>query len=428
MGQTRGVAMSTKFRIAFDGNLQEGVDRGQVIAQLVSRFRMPEDKASRLFCGERVILKKGLDAEQAQNYVRQLAAIGMKLETLGDSPSGGEAEVPATRPADGDGYRIMFAGGVLDGHSRQQVMTAARERLKLDEGSLARVFAGREIGLKRGLDAAAAGRYLHLLRGLGMDVRSDPALAVEPDPVTTAAQPTAALRAEPSEAERQMMETAFWTDPAAQHNDRDEVERRLLQAMTADFDLMPPPVAGGRDDPDDDGEDALKQMAETMLNADAMMMYEHEIADAESRMRAQVAEIEPPAVAAPADVDAAIDSDAALPAGDDASRSASDEAVASPLPEESRRALAQTVVVPASEAQAFAAAVRAAEPVPDAATAVAPPTAAAAKQPVAALPVPEAMVDDGARAEDDAAGGLKLALLFAALALAAIAAWLVIGR
>ncbi|MCB1927959.1 MAG: hypothetical protein KDH17_07970, partial [Rhodocyclaceae bacterium] len=165
--------MSTKFRIAFDGNLQEGVDRGQVIAQLVSRFRMPEDKASRLFCGERVILKKGLDAEQAQNYVRQLAAIGMKLETLGESPSGGEAEVPATRPADGDGYRIMFAGGVLDGHSRQQVMTAARERLKLDEGSLARVFAGREIGLKRGLDAAAAGRYLHLLRGLGMDVRSD---------------------------------------------------------------------------------------------------------------------------------------------------------------------------------------------------------------------------------------------------------------
>ncbi|MCB1894635.1 MAG: hypothetical protein H6945_16880 [Zoogloeaceae bacterium] len=423
--------MSTKFRIAFDGNLQEGVDRAQVIAQLVARFRMPEDKASRLFCGERVILKKGLDAEQAENYVRQLAAIGMKLEALGESPAGNDAVAPAARPVDGDGdgYRIVFAGGVLDGHSRQQVMAAARERLKLDQRSVAQVFSGREIGLKRGLDAAGAGRYLHLLRGLGMDVRSDPALAVEPDPVTTAAQPTAALRAEPSEAERQMMETAFWTDPAAQHNDRDEVERRLLQAMTADFDLMPPPASGGRDDvDDDDGEDALKQMAETMLNADAMMMYEHEIADAESRMRAQVAAIEPPMVAtvAAADADVPMDSDAAVPASDDASRSAPDDAVVSPLPEESRRALDQTVVVPASEAQAFAAAVRAAEP--DPATAEVPPAAAAEKRPVAAAPLPESLADDGERAADDAAGGLKLALLFAALALAAIAAWLVIGR
>ena len=89
--------MSTKFKIAFDGNLRQGVDQAQVVAQLVSRFRMPEDKAARLFAGERTILKKGLDSKQAQNYVRQLAAIGMELEALAEADGDGQLRKQASR-------------------------------------------------------------------------------------------------------------------------------------------------------------------------------------------------------------------------------------------------------------------------------------------------------------------------------------------
>ena len=69
--------MSATFKIAFDGGLREGFSSSQVTQVLVSRFRMSEDKARMLFSGGRVILKKGLSASQAKQYVSQLGAAGL---------------------------------------------------------------------------------------------------------------------------------------------------------------------------------------------------------------------------------------------------------------------------------------------------------------------------------------------------------------
>ena len=313
--------MSTRFTIAFDGNLRDGVDRAEVVRQLVSRFRMPEDKAVGLFTGERTILKKGLDSEQARRYLEQLSAIGMELKSLAERRADDEP-APAA-----DDYRIVFAGGVLDGRSREQVMAAARDRLRLDGERLDHVFSGRELGIKHGLDEAGARRYLELLRGLGMDVWCEPGLAGG-DPAAGALLPSD-TDGGIDDAERQMMETAFWSDATEQLNPEDDLDSRLLEAMSAEFELpLPQREAGGGHD-GAGCDDALMHMAETVVDPAAMMMYAHEIADAGNRMTASAVDIAPVAIernsgAVLVDVDraplavASVDGPTAEPGGDGA--------------------------------------------------------------------------------------------------------------
>jgi len=312
--------MTATFKIAFDGGLQAGFDTDQVTQVLVSRFRMTEDKARMLFAGGRVILKKGLSAAQAQQYVRQLSAAGLQLTAL---PEQAEAAAAPSRPppaANSAGFRIVYAGGLIGGHERATVMATARERLKLGDAQVATVFSGRELSVKRGLDEAGARRYLALLRGIGMDVRCDPPLpgatapaptpapALAPAPAPQAARkptrppaedppavvfaptqgaPKAPLSEEEA-IEEQLKATAFWEDPAAQQNDLDDVDRRLLEAMSADFDLPSAQAFDSDPMPTLEGTDlgnASRHLVETMLNADALHAYGREIAEAEERLR-----------------------------------------------------------------------------------------------------------------------------------------------
>ncbi len=288
--------MSATFKIAFDGGLREGFDAQQVTQVLVSRFRMSDEKARMLFSGGRVILKKGLSAAQAKQYVTQLGAAGLELRAISEAV-GGVPPSAAAAPA----YRVIYAGGLLPGVTREQVQAAARVRLRLNDGQVKSVFSGRELGLKKGLDEAGARRYLALLREIGMDVRCDPALpgAVEAPPeappavVMAPVSPDrpAAVQSEEDAAEAQFKETAFWEDPLAQQNDIDnidEVDRRLMEAMAADFDIPSTPQPVDPSVPSLEGTDlgnATRHLAETMLNADALRSYENEIAEAENRYR-----------------------------------------------------------------------------------------------------------------------------------------------
>ncbi|MCB1954469.1 MAG: hypothetical protein KDG55_02275 [Rhodocyclaceae bacterium] len=304
--------MTATFKIAFDGGLQAGFDTDQVTQVLVSRFRMTEDKARMLFAGGRVILKKGLSAAQAQQYVRQLSAAGLQLTALPEQAEAAAAQSRTTPAASGDGFRIVYAGGLIGGHERATVMATARERLKMGDAQVATVFSGRELGVKRGLDEAGARRYLALLRGIGMDVWCDPALPgaaaptpapavqVAPRPARPPAEAPPAVVFAPTQSapqaplseedavEEQLKATAFWEDPAAQQNDLDDVDRRLLEAMSADFDLPSAQSFDSDPMPTLEGTDlgnASRHLAETMLNADALHAYGREIAEAEERLR-----------------------------------------------------------------------------------------------------------------------------------------------
>lgn len=284
--------MSSTYCIAFDGDLVSGFGSEQVRAGLVGRFRMSEAKVATILSGRRIVLKKGLSAPQAQAYARELAAIGMKVAIVAQDP-----DAPA---GDGTAFRIVYRGGLLPRFDAAAVRAAAAARLKLTDAQLRAVFSGREIGLKKGLDEAGARRYFDALRSIGMDVSCDPPLTIEapqsgpvPAPGPTGDDPAV------DEVERQMMETAFWADPSVQQNrSHDEVDRRLLAAMAAEFELPTTaptdadfPTQGGHTGTDLN--QATRHLAETMLNGNALNMYASEIAEAEARVRAPAAVAEP---------------------------------------------------------------------------------------------------------------------------------------
>ncbi len=84
--------MSKQFRIVFEGQVRADQKRNQVMAQAKLRLGASAAQIVPIFSGQRVTLKQGLDADQAQRYRQALNAIGMEAHI--------EEQVPeATPPA-----------------------------------------------------------------------------------------------------------------------------------------------------------------------------------------------------------------------------------------------------------------------------------------------------------------------------------------
>ena len=394
--------MNPTFRIVFSGELLAGFEGAQVKEQFAKRFGVSDERIARVFDGSRVVLKRGLDERQADAYVRQLETLGLRVAADPESADAATATpaAPEAEPPSASGHRIVFAGGLLPGFERQAVIADAKARLKLDDQQASAMFSGREMALKRGLDAAAAERYVAVLGALGMDVRSEPPLpgsAAEPAAAEAAAAEAAAAEAAAAEAaaaaaaeaaaaeaaaaeaaaaeaaaaeaaaaeaaaaeaaaaeaaaaeaaaagrqigaehDDALGETMFMSelDPSAadfeppldEESDED-VEERLQAAMNAEFDLPELPTDGfAHKAPslptDTDLAMASHHMSETVLNADAMTMYEDELAAAEKA--------EPPAQA-----DATPVAEKPAPAAPDAAEAqqVQQESAPAPVPEAS---------------------------------------------------------------------------------------------
>lgn len=101
-------------------------------------------------------------------------------------------------------YRVVFAGAVLDGYEIETVRQTAGHRLKVTPEQLVRLFSGKPVVLKKGLDLAAAEHYVAELNRIGMKARVEPVSATAtapqkvesyapPPPVPPSAQPFPSL-------------------------------------------------------------------------------------------------------------------------------------------------------------------------------------------------------------------------------------------
>jgi uncharacterized membrane protein YhaH (DUF805 family) len=86
--------MDSSYQLIFSGRVLTGFDAQAVRAQLGQRLKLDEARLARLFSGAPVVIKRGLDGEQAQRWVTQFAALGAGL-AMQASPD----TVPALPPA-----------------------------------------------------------------------------------------------------------------------------------------------------------------------------------------------------------------------------------------------------------------------------------------------------------------------------------------
>jgi uncharacterized membrane protein/ribosomal protein L32 len=91
--------MSESYQVVFTGQLLPGKDVEQVIDHFSEKFKLERNKAERVIqAGKAITLKKGLDLDKAEKYLKVLEHLGMKVE-LNPKPPMPEPEPPAP-PAD----------------------------------------------------------------------------------------------------------------------------------------------------------------------------------------------------------------------------------------------------------------------------------------------------------------------------------------
>ncbi|MBT0963076.1 hypothetical protein [Denitromonas iodatirespirans] len=255
--------MSALYSIVFSGDLRDGFAPEQVKARFAARFALKPAQLAQMFSGREITLKKGLSADQARRYVAELEAMGLQAHAR--AVGGAEPVAPPKPAATEAGYRIVFAGKVLPGFSREAVMRASASRLHFDARQQAMLFSGKRVTMKRGLSEEKARSYLTTLRHMGMDVATDPALP-RPAPVETSAHDEAT--------EASLMETQF--TPAAPYNFENTFHSSSsLDMLRSDDDDLPPlpdpanPALGH----------ARSAMMQTIINPEAMRDYEAALAD-----------------------------------------------------------------------------------------------------------------------------------------------------
>ncbi len=90
--------------------------------------------------------------------------------------------------------QLVFSGECIDGHEPPAVRRAVASALKLDDQRALRLFSGRRVVLRRGVQAAAAKRHIARFAALGAVVRAEPS---QPRP---ARRPRQASKAPPASA------------------------------------------------------------------------------------------------------------------------------------------------------------------------------------------------------------------------------------
>jgi len=108
------------FEVVFDGKLVEGASVDQVKQNVATLFRVEVAKVERLFSGERVVIKKGIDEAAAKKYQLALLKAGAVC-TVADSaqpakaqaaPAAAENVAPAAGAGEGESAPEMSPEGV----------------------------------------------------------------------------------------------------------------------------------------------------------------------------------------------------------------------------------------------------------------------------------------------------------------------------
>ncbi|MBS1211000.1 MAG: hypothetical protein H6R19_3398 [Proteobacteria bacterium] len=75
-----------EYKVVYWGKVLPGFERTAVMAAAVKRLRVPPAQLMQVFSGAKVVLKRGVTAEQGARFVVELALIGMQIELEIEAP------------------------------------------------------------------------------------------------------------------------------------------------------------------------------------------------------------------------------------------------------------------------------------------------------------------------------------------------------
>ncbi len=99
------------FDVYFLGETLAGTDPATVRAGVAKLFKAPPDKVERLFSGDAVRVKQGVDAETASRYRAAFREVGALVQIV---PEGSQAPHPTTPTGAGQPTTAGIAAGSID--------------------------------------------------------------------------------------------------------------------------------------------------------------------------------------------------------------------------------------------------------------------------------------------------------------------------
>lgn len=85
---------TAEYKVVYWGKVLPGFERAAVMAAAAKRLRVPPAQLIRVFGGAKVVLKRGVSAEQGARLVVELALIGMQIELEVEAPVAAVALLP----------------------------------------------------------------------------------------------------------------------------------------------------------------------------------------------------------------------------------------------------------------------------------------------------------------------------------------------
>lgn len=174
--------------IVFSGRLLDGYDPQIVRQAVANRLKLDANQVERLFCGRRVVLKKGVTEESARLYLAVLRRLGMDAGMARTARSADTVQALAT-------FKVVFWGDVVPGFAREAVMQAAAARLKASPAQIGQIFGGTKAVLKRHVSAETGTRYVTELARIGMQIELE--VETVEVPVPPPERPASAARSTP---------------------------------------------------------------------------------------------------------------------------------------------------------------------------------------------------------------------------------------
>ena len=147
------------YQVIVNGNLAEGFQLSDVQIQVARLFKTTPEKVAPLFTGQRVIVKKGLDATTARKYQHALNAAGLIAEV-----DNGETAPAKSSPV--AQASLAAAGETLD----QRPAPPAPD---IDTSDLAMAAAGEDIGKPRTVEPPAIDTSAIALAERGSDLTNN---------------------------------------------------------------------------------------------------------------------------------------------------------------------------------------------------------------------------------------------------------------
>ena len=162
----RGVSMTEKYKLLFNGEFVQGQDPESVKKNLSALFKTDIEKINQMLSSMPVLIRKDMDLSTASRYKETLEKAGA-LCCIEEMAEGQETNTPPAQTCVKQKYDVVFHGELLMNNDLDQVKKGMANLYKTDMVKIEQLFAHLPAVIRREVDLETASMYREMMKQVG---------------------------------------------------------------------------------------------------------------------------------------------------------------------------------------------------------------------------------------------------------------------